>query len=257
MPIATPPTIIAHRGGAFLWPENSLAAFRAALALPVEEVECDVHPSADGVPMVIHDATLERTTDLSGPVARRSAADLAAARLRGAPAEAVPTLSALAALLRPSGRRLRVEIKTDAEGRPYPGLLEAVLAVLAAQGMLERSVLICFHGPTAAEAWARGGLAGAVWLVSGRALDTLGVRATVAAARALGVPELDTDIAAMTPGLRAAAHDAGLAAGVWAANHRAEIERALALGVDALATDDPPLALALRAGAFSRPATPG
>lgn len=248
-------TIIAHRGGAFLWPENSLAAFRAALALPVEEVECDVHLSADGVPVIIHDATLERTTNLAGPVAARTAAELAAARMRGAPGEAVPTLAALAALLRPSDKRLRVEIKADAAGRPYPGLLDAALSVLAAERMLSRSVLICFHGPTAADAWARGGLAGAVWLVSGRVLEALGVHATVAAAKALGVPELDTDIAAMTPELRAAARDAGLAAGVWAANHDAEIGRALALGVDALATDDPPLALALRQAAVSRPAT--
>lgn len=250
------PAIIAHRGGAFLWPENSLAAFRAALALPVEEVECDVHLSADGVPMVIHDATLERTTDLTGPVAARTAAELRAARMRGAPGEAVPTLAALAALLRPSAKRLRVEIKADAAGRPYPGLLDATLSVLAAEGMLSRTVLICFHGPTAADGWARGGLAGAVWLVSGRVLEALGVRATVAAARALGVPELDTDIAAMTPELHDAARGAGLATGVWAANHRAEIERALSLGVDALATDDPPLALTLRGAAVSRPATP-
>jgi glycerophosphoryl diester phosphodiesterase len=251
------PDIIAHRGGAFLWPENSLAAFRTALALPVEEVECDVHLSADGVPVVVHDATLERTTDLTGPVAARTAAELAAARLRGAPGEAVPTLAALAALLRQSDKRLRVEIKTDAAARPYPGLLDAVWSVLAGEGMLARSSVICFHAPTAAEAWARGGLAGAVWLVSHRVLATLGVPATVAAAEALGVPELDTDLAAMTPALLGAARQAGLRAGVWAANHREEIERALALGVDALATDDPPLALELRAAAVSRPARPG
>ena len=258
MPMTTArlPSIIGHRGGAFLWPENSLAAFSAALSLPLDEVECDVHPSADGVPMVIHDATLERTTDLTGPVVAHTVADLAAARIRGAPGESVPTLAALASLLRPSGKRLRVEVKTDALGRPYPGLLDSVLAVLATEGMLARTVLICFHGPTAADAWARGGLAGAAWLVSGRVLGALGGDATVAAARALGVPELDTDLAAMTPELLAAARGAGLAAGVWAANHRHEIERALALGVDALATDDPPLALALRA-ALSRPATPG
>lgn len=250
------PSIIAHRGGAFLWPENSLAAFRAAVALGVEEVECDVHLSADGVPVVMHDATLERTTDLTGPVAARTAAELAAARLRGAPAEAVPTLAALAALLRTSDKRLRVEIKADVAGRPYPGLLGAALDTLAAEGMLARSVLICFHGPTAAEAWARGGLAGAVWLVAGRVIDVLGPRATVAAAKALGVPELDTDIAAMTPELRAAARSAGLAAGVWAANHAAEIARALALGVDALATDDPPLALRLREATLTPPARP-
>jgi glycerophosphoryl diester phosphodiesterase len=50
----------------------------------------------------------------------------------------------------------------------------------------------------------------------------------------------------VTPAFIAAARNAGLTTGVWAANHRAEIEKALDLGVDAFATDDPPLAIALR-----------
>ena len=79
--------IISHRGGAYLWPENSLRAFRQSLTLPVEVLECDVHPSSDGVPMVHHDATLERMTDLAGPLVARSAAELGAARFRGAPDE--------------------------------------------------------------------------------------------------------------------------------------------------------------------------
>ena len=76
------PQIISHRGGAYLWPENSLLAFRQSLTLPVEVLECDVHPSSDGVPMVHHDATLERMTDLAGPLVARSAAELGAARFR-------------------------------------------------------------------------------------------------------------------------------------------------------------------------------
>ena len=240
--------IIAHRGGAFLWPENSIAAFRASLSLPVEEVECDIHPSADGVPMVIHDPTLERTTDLSGPVLARSAAELSRARMRGAPGEALPTLAVLSALVRPTSKRLRVEIKADATGRPYPGLLDAALTVLAAEGMLARTVIIAFHGPTAAAAWAHGGLAGAVWLVGTQVLNAIGPRGVIAAAGALGVSEVDTSAADATPELVTAARGAGLGFGVWAANHGPEISAALALGVDALATDDPPLALALRDG---------
>jgi glycerophosphoryl diester phosphodiesterase len=206
--------------------------------------------------MVIHDATLDRTTDLSGPVAARTAAELGTARMRGAPAETVPTLAQLCALVRGSGRLLRVEVKADVGGRPYAGLLDAVFSVLAAESMLSRSVVLCFHGPTAADAWARGGLAGAVWLVSGRVLETLGAAATAAAARALGVPEFDTDIAAMSPELCGAARELGLAVGVWGANHNADIQRAFAFGVGALATDDPSLALALRDAAFSPAATP-
>src|SRR5262245_19201998 len=69
---------IAHRGGSKLRPENTLAAFDHAVALGVDGLECDVHLSRDGVPVVIHDATLDRTTDASGLVSARPAAELAA-----------------------------------------------------------------------------------------------------------------------------------------------------------------------------------
>src|SRR5512134_2212691 len=66
---------IAHRGGARLRPENTLAAFDHALSLGVDALECDVHLSRDGEPVVIHDPTLDRTTEASGPVAARTAAE--------------------------------------------------------------------------------------------------------------------------------------------------------------------------------------
>jgi glycerophosphoryl diester phosphodiesterase len=69
---------IAHRGGSKLRPENTLAAFDHAAALAVDAFECDVHLSRDGVPVVIHDATLDRTTAVSGPVEVKSAGELAA-----------------------------------------------------------------------------------------------------------------------------------------------------------------------------------
>jgi glycerophosphoryl diester phosphodiesterase len=69
-------TTIAHRGGAKLRPENTIAAFDRALELGVDAIECDVHLSADQEVVVIHDATLDRTTDASGPVCAMSAAEL-------------------------------------------------------------------------------------------------------------------------------------------------------------------------------------
>ncbi len=68
---------IAHRGGSKLRPENTTAAFDHAAALGVDGMECDVQLSRDGVPVVIHDATLDRTTEARGPVSARSAAELA------------------------------------------------------------------------------------------------------------------------------------------------------------------------------------
>lgn len=69
--------VIAHRGGSKLRPENTMAAFDHAASLGVDGIECDVHLAADGVPVVIHDPTLDRTTDVSGPVAARTSAELA------------------------------------------------------------------------------------------------------------------------------------------------------------------------------------
>ena len=244
--VVTKPQIIAHRGGAYLWPENSLFAFRQSLMLPVEVLECDVHPSADGVPMVHHDATLERMTDLAGPLVARSAAELGAARFRGAPDEAIPTLAAVARLVAPSDKLLRVEVKGDRDYKPYPGFLPRVLGVLEAEGMLQRSVIIAFHGGTAAAAAQEKRLAVPDAQVTPPKTASLGPHACMAAALSLGVTGCECSMGDVTPAFIAAARKAGLTTGVWAANHRAEIEKALDLGMDAFATDDPPLAIELR-----------
>src|SRR5262249_56462636 len=115
--------IAAHRGGAALWPENSLLAFRNAMVLGSDLLEMDVHLTRDRTVAVIHDPTLERTTDGAGPVADVTAADLRRLRLRGpgAPltAEHVPTLDegleAAPASTPPA--RLLSEMKGPAAGR--------------------------------------------------------------------------------------------------------------------------------------------
>ena len=72
------PLVFGHRGGAKLGPENTMPAFARGLAAGADGFECDVRRSADGVPVVIHDATLDRTTDGSGPVSEHSVPELAA-----------------------------------------------------------------------------------------------------------------------------------------------------------------------------------
>ena len=62
------PVVIAHRGGADLWPENTLIAFQGAVDLGAPVLEMDVHQTADGVPVVIHDETVDRTTNATGRV---------------------------------------------------------------------------------------------------------------------------------------------------------------------------------------------
>lgn len=136
---AQPPRIIGHRGAAGLAPENTLAGFRKAAEIGLSWVEFDVHLSADGVPVLIHDDTLDRTTNGRGPVAK---ADLAALKRLDAgswfdPAfrgETIPTLGETVSLLGQLGMSAVVEIK------PSPGA-EALTAEVAA------SVLLA-HWPT-------------------------------------------------------------------------------------------------------------
>src|SRR3954466_14143503 len=134
--------IASHRGGAFLWPENSLLAFRNALALPAEQLELDVHLSADGEAVVMHDHTLDRTTDGSGPVRAKTMDELRRVRLRGTGGEGVPSLVGAAVRVRDAGKALRLEIKADGEGRPCPGALSTCLAVLDGLNMRARTVLM-------------------------------------------------------------------------------------------------------------------
>lgn len=135
--------IIGHRGARDLWPENGLTGFRNVLGLGVAGVEFDVHPTADGDLAVIHDPTLDRTTDGTGPVAARTMAELRALRLRGGD-EGVPSLDAVLDVLGPASVELHVELKVDPDGVPYPGLEARVVEHLRRRGLAARSVVTSF-----------------------------------------------------------------------------------------------------------------
>jgi len=238
--------IASHRGGAFLWPENSLLAFRKALAWPAEQVEFDVHASAEGEPVVIHDATLNRTTDGSGPVREFSWGDLQRLRVKGTGGECLPHLSQTAALIGPSAQRMRLEVKADAQGQPYPDLVARCACLLDGMGLRHRTIVMSFEQPSVAEAAALGGFEQVVWLVDGPTLSGMTPTETVAQCQSLGATEVGVHIRGASAALLAALRGSGLRLSVWGANHGPSIERALTLGVDVLATDDPPLAIALR-----------
>lgn len=118
-----PPRVIGHRGAAGLAPENTLAGFRKAAELGVRWVEFDVHLSADGVPVIIHDDDLDRTTTGKGPVAAQSAAALEAL--------GVPSLAATVALL------AKLDLGAVVEIKPSPGA-EAATAEATLHLLLER-----------------------------------------------------------------------------------------------------------------------
>jgi glycerophosphoryl diester phosphodiesterase len=141
---------------------------------------------------------------------------------------------------------LRVEIKGDAEGRPYPAIAARTLAALDATGMRGRTVVIGFQAVTMAECAAAGGLAGTAWLLEKEWWHALGAEGAVAVARAHGVAEIGMHESLIGAEVLASIRGAGLRLGTWGANHEPSIRRMLGLGVDIFATDDPPLALRLR-----------
>jgi glycerophosphoryl diester phosphodiesterase len=238
--------IASHRGGALQWPENSPTAFRNTVALPVDQVEFDIHPTADGEIVVIHDATLDRTTDGSGPVASRSLAELRRITLNGTAGEHMLTLAELAELFAPTSITLRMEVKPDAEHRPYPGLLARALAVLDRAGLRGRTVVTSFQAETAAEAARTAGLAGAIWLVSPQVQDDIGLSCVAAVTAAHGLRHVGIRQNRLDAETLAALRAAGLGVGAWAVNDEAAIRRVLDLGVDVFTTDLPSRALELR-----------
>jgi glycerophosphoryl diester phosphodiesterase len=139
------PSVIAHRGGSALRPENTMLAFDQAAVLGVDALECDVHLSRDDEVVVIHDATLERTTDAAGPVVARTAAELASvdAGYRFGPDQGFPYrgqgagVPRLADLLRRHPTMpVIVEIKGD-----EPRTAQRTVDVLEEAGVLERVIL--------------------------------------------------------------------------------------------------------------------
>lgn len=242
MPI---PELASHRGGAFLWPENSLLAFRQACAWEAEQVELDIHASRDGEPVVIHDSTLNRTTDGAGPVNALDWEALRRVRVRGTGGEGVPHLREAAQAILEGGKILRLEVKQDAAGAPYPGLLHAAAHAIADRA---RTVLMSFAPSVVAEAAALGGFRETVLLMEDRLVPAMRAEDLVAACRACGATELGVSIAVLRPEVAQGVKAAGLRLSVWAANHAPTLRKALdpALGLDAIATDDPPLAASMR-----------
>ena len=114
------PLWIAHRGAGKLAPENTLAAFRLGAAHGYRAFECDVKLSADDVPFLLHDATLQRTTASEGvagslPWSTLALVDAGGWHSRAYAGEPLPSLSALAAYMRANAFALDLEIK------PTPG----------------------------------------------------------------------------------------------------------------------------------------
>jgi glycerophosphoryl diester phosphodiesterase len=130
-----------HRGNPAEHPENTLASFQSAIDLGVDLIECDVHLSSDGELVVIHDHTLERTTDGAGLVRQHTLAELR--ELDAGRGERLPVLAEVCELAREGAVGLCIETKQIPI--PYPGLEEKLAAELREMDMLDQTAVISFH----------------------------------------------------------------------------------------------------------------
>ena len=230
------PLWIAHRGAGKLAPENTLAAFRVGAAHGYRAFECDVKLSADGVPFLLHDATLERTTSGRGDAARLAWSDLSRFDAGGwhgrvHAGEPMPSLDAIAAYCIRNGFALNIEIK------PTPGH-EAetgrVVAHAAAQFWAAQAVppLLSSFAPQALQA-ARDA---APALPRALLLDDLR-EGWMAEASALGVVAVVAHFRLMDASVIAALRASNMRALCYTVNELAEAERLIALGIDGLITD--------------------
>jgi glycerophosphoryl diester phosphodiesterase len=242
------PLIAAHRGGALLWPENSLLAFRNALALGVEFLETDVHLTADGEVVVLHDPTLDRTTTGRGAVSSAKLADLAGIRLKaadgGVTGERIPRLAELLDLLAPSPAQLLLEIKVGEGRAAYPGIEEKVLGLVRARGLRDRVFIMAFEEATLARVRVLDAESRTVFLVSRGRVQASGVapREAVRWATAVRATVLGIDHRAIDADVVAAARAAGVRVAAWTVNEERDLRRVLGLGVDVVISDRPDLA---------------
>lgn len=137
------PLIGGHRGNPAEQPENTIRSFSSAIAAGCDLIECDVHLSSDGRLMVIHDHTLDRTTNGKGLVRDRSAAELR--KLDAGKGERIPYLQEVVELaLGKVG--LVIEIKQIPI--QYPGLEDKLVAMLRQLGAVSECAVVSFHHPS-------------------------------------------------------------------------------------------------------------
>ncbi|MHB1927890.1 MAG: glycerophosphodiester phosphodiesterase [Acidimicrobiales bacterium] len=238
------PLPIAHRGGSGEAQENSVAAFEHARRLGYDYLETDVHLSADGVVVVIHDPVLDRVADRSGRVQELAWSQLRAARLGGT--EPIPRLDELLASW--PDVRWNIDAKHDAVVGP-------LVEVLRRAGALDRVCVTAFSdrrianarrlagprlctstGPKATTALRVASLAPGVLALGGGPPG-----AAWGPAGAVQVPLRWGAVPVVDRRLVTTAHRADLAVHVWTIDDEAEMGRLLDLGVDGIMTDRPTL----------------
>jgi glycerophosphoryl diester phosphodiesterase len=242
---ASPPVAVAHRGASGLAPENTIASFRLAHELGCTAAELDVRACRDGTIVVMHDASVDRTTNGKGEVAELSWQELSSldagswfdASFAG---ERVPRLEDALDFAR-GKLSLVVEIKSV-------GIEKQVVELVNDFQMQERCVIVSFHPEALLAVSALPAPLPTGWIVwaprPGAIADQELVAQTLRAkARALVISQT-----ALSARLVGRAHDEGLAVVTWTVNTASAMRRVLKMGADAVATNRPDILLGLLSG---------
>ncbi|MDP9894298.1 glycerophosphoryl diester phosphodiesterase [Variovorax boronicumulans] len=230
------PRWVAHRGAGKLAPENTLAAFRFGAAHGYRMFECDAKLSADGVPFLMHDATLERTTNGRGiggeqPWSALSQLDAGGWHSRAFAGEPLPTLENLARFCLANDYLLNIEIKPTPGTERETGEVVAREAARLWQGAAVPPLLTSFQVESL-----RGAAAVQPELPRGLLLDSLR-KGWLEAALDLGCQAVVCNHALWDAGTVAQVHDAGMRSLSYTVNDDWAAQRLIALGTDGIITD--------------------
>jgi len=221
--------VVGHRGAMGYCPENTLTSFARGLELGADWIELDVHLSRDGQLIVIHDETLDRTTNGHGLVKDHSLAELK--QLDAGQGQAIPTLEEVLDWARTHDTILDIEIKNAP--LYYDGIETKVVNALDNSRMTDQVVVISFdhHAVKRVKELDPRVLTGVLY--AARPADPVGM------ARAASADGLLPQYAYVTRADVAAAHDAGLFVAPWTVNDVETASQLKAAGVDAIATNYP------------------
>lgn len=239
-----PIALFAHRGNSSEAPENTSAAFRLALDAGADGVEFDVQLSRDRVPVVIHDETLERTTDGTGLVTERSLAELKALdagawKGHAFAGERIPTLEETLVLFRDSDILVNIELKTSEI--LYEGLAKASARLVKAMGMARRVVISSFNHHSLLESAREAPEIARAPLLYAHLVEPWRY------VRANGFQALHVERHACTEALVRGCRAAGIPLRAYTVNAEEAFRHLAALGVDGVFTDRPRM-LALARG---------
>ncbi|MGI9148055.1 MAG: glycerophosphodiester phosphodiesterase [Chloroflexota bacterium] len=229
--------VVGHRGAMGHRPENTIASFEHALELGADWIELDVHLTRDGALVVLHDETLDRTTDAHGLVKDHTLAELKqldAGAWYGPDyaGQRIPRLEDVLEWARERGTIVDIEIKNAPIY--YAGIEETVVKALDSQNMAEQVIVISFDHAAVKRVKALDPRVATGVLYAARPVD-----AGVDLARQADADALLPHWAYVTPEDVRAAHTAGLAVAPWATSDPQILARLIEAGVDAIGTNHP------------------